>query len=193
MPEYVGLEPEFTTLFPNKNLKKRTTGMSGTKETSGLPNGDTTQQANGGRGSGRSRYRGGRGGQAPGRGKITKATFKGSTEEMCGNVFECFDEQSTRRQYRKTVEALEGYIKKNLRYSKDMAPLFAETMKTPTVVMLNNLVETPTTVEEMIRTEEVKEYVKRTRALKSNFGSLHTVIWGQCSDAMKARIKSLED
>jgi hypothetical protein len=37
---------------------------------------------------------------------------------MNGNVFECYEEQSDPRQYTKTVEALEGYVKKTL---KDMA------------------------------------------------------------------------
>jgi hypothetical protein len=43
---------------------------------------------------------------------------------MNGNVFECYEEQSDRRQYTKTVEALEGYVKKTLKYSEDLAPLF---------------------------------------------------------------------
>jgi hypothetical protein len=39
---------------------------------------------------------------------------------MNGNVFECYDEQSDRRQYAKTVEALMGYVKKNLKCAEDL-------------------------------------------------------------------------
>jgi hypothetical protein len=110
---------------------------------------------------------------------------------MNGHVFECFDEQGDRRQYSKTVEALEGYVKKSLKFSEDLAPLFATNMIAPTVAMPAEPGVDPTRTEEMIWTEEVKEYVKRTRELRSNLASAHAVIWGQCSEAMRAKIKSL--
>ena len=44
---------------------------------------------------------------------------------MNANVFECYEEQSDRRQYSKTLEALESYVKKSLKYSEDLASLFA--------------------------------------------------------------------
>jgi hypothetical protein len=51
--------------------------------------------------------------------------FKVATDTMNGNVFECYNEQSDRRQYAKSIEALEGYVKKNLEFSEDVAVLFA--------------------------------------------------------------------
>jgi hypothetical protein len=50
---------------------------------------------------------------------------------MNGNVFECHEEQTDRRQYAKTLEALQGYVKKNLKFADDIAPLFAATMVRP--------------------------------------------------------------
>ena len=70
---------------------------------------------------GRNRHRGGRqsrGGQARG----NRSTFKGNTEEMNGHVFECYEEQSDRRQYAKTLEALEGYVKKTLNLLRGSCP-----------------------------------------------------------------------
>ena len=138
--------------------------------------------------SGRGRQRGNRGG----RGQINRnqPVFKGSTDAMNGHVFECYDEQSDRCQYAKTVEALEGYVKKTLKYSEDLAPLFAENMKVPTLTMPEEPGTEAGKTAEMIFTEEIKEYVKRTRTLKSNLATLHAVIWGQCSEAMKAKVKS---
>jgi hypothetical protein len=54
---------------------------------------------------------------------------------MNGHVFECYDEQSDRRQYAKTVEALGSHAKKTLKYAEDLAPLFAENMTAPTIDM----------------------------------------------------------
>ena len=45
--------------------------------------------------------------------------------------------------------------------------------------------------QELIYTEEVKEYVKRLREMKSNLATIHAVAWGQCSEAMRAKVKSL--
>jgi hypothetical protein len=110
---------------------------------------------------------------------------------MNANVFECYEEQSDRRQYSKTLEALESYVKKSLKYSEDMSTLFAETMATPKVGMPVDPGSSATKTEEMIYTEEVKEYVKRARTLKSNMATVYAVVWGQCSEAMKAKVKSL--
>lgn len=63
----------------------------------------------------------------------SRPTFKGNTEGMCGHVFECFEEQDDRRQYGKTVEALDAYARKTLSYTADLAPLFASTMTVPTI------------------------------------------------------------
>jgi Zinc knuckle len=110
---------------------------------------------------------------------------------MNANVFECYEEQSDRRQYSKTLEALESHVKKSLKYSEDLAPLFAETMATPTIAKPGEPDASATKTEEMIHVEEVKEYVKRTRTLKSNMATVYAVVWGQCSEAMKAKVKSL--
>jgi hypothetical protein len=113
--------------------------------------------------------------------------------EMNNNVFECYDEQSDRRQYAKTLEALHAHVKKNLRHPDDLAKLFGEEMKKPTVEKPTALVTTATKTDELIFGEEIKEYVKRTTILKNNMAAIHAVVWGQCSEAMKAKLKSLTE
>jgi hypothetical protein len=110
---------------------------------------------------------------------------------MNGNVFQCYKVQNNRRQSAKTVEPLEGYIKKTLQYSEDIAPLFAKPMAIlPTVAMPEDLADNAGATLKMIFAEEVMEYVKRSRTLKSNIATTHAVIWGQCSKDMKSRIKT---
>jgi hypothetical protein len=151
----------------------------------------------GGRGrGGRHRARGRGGGTKQGQGVPRVSGFKGATPEMNGNVFECYDEQYDRRQYTKTVEALESYVKKNITNSEDLQSLFADETKEPAI----NEPEDPeedgakaTKLQGIVYIEQVKGYVKRLNELKSNLGKVHAVIWGQCSEAMKAKIKSLTD
>jgi hypothetical protein len=111
-----------------------------------------TSTAGRGRGSGY-QGRGGRGGRGHGGGRgeqKNKAIFKGSTPEMNNNVFECCDEQSDRRQYSKSLEALQAYVKKNLRHPDDLAKLFGEEMKEPTVAKPTALLTTATEMDKLI-------------------------------------------
>ena len=50
---------------------------------------------------------------------------------MHENAFECYDEQTDRRQFSKTVEALESHAKMTFKYSEDLAPLFATESRIP--------------------------------------------------------------
>jgi Zinc knuckle len=110
---------------------------------------------------------------------------------MNGNVFECFDEHSDRRQFAKTVEALQGYCKKNLRFSEDLAGLFADPMVEPRILPPDDPGDNATKLQEALWTEQVKTYSKRIDTLRSNLAATHAVIWGQCSEAMKSKIKSI--
>ena len=46
--------------------------------------------------------------------KKNPTNFKGETSEMQGHVFQTFAESGSRRQFKKTTEALERYINKKL-------------------------------------------------------------------------------
>jgi hypothetical protein len=147
-----------------------------------------------GRFQGRGRHQG-RGGGTRQRStdSIDTVRFKGATDAMNGNVFECYNEQSDRRQYAKAIEALEGYIKKNLVFSEDLASLFAPTPALPVLARPAGLPAGHDDTDEFIWKEELKEFVKRRRTLVGNLSSVYAVVWGQCSEAMKAKIKSSDE
>ena len=52
---------------------------------------------------------------------------------MNGNVFECYEEQTDRRQYAKTLQAFEAHARKSLECAADLAPLFASTPAQPVI------------------------------------------------------------
>lgn len=62
--------------------------------------------------------------------KYRKNTFKGETHEMQGNVFQTLAESGDRRQFVKTLEALERYINKKLKYPGDVKSIY-ETITAP--------------------------------------------------------------
>jgi hypothetical protein len=109
---------------------------------------------------------------------------------MGGHVFECYEEQRDRRQYAKTLEALEGHVKKTMKYAGDLASLFANNMSAPEIKRPAKPGVDSDEVDDAIWKEELKDYVKQTRILKDNLTSLMAIIWGQCSKTMKTKIKS---
>ncbi len=106
------------------------TATSSVTEATGINNG----HGNGGRTRERRGNRGGRTQGTRGEGRPPRVSaFKGTTPEMNGHVFECHEEQIDPRQYAKTLEALEGHIRKTMRYPEDMAPFFRENMAAPEI------------------------------------------------------------
>jgi hypothetical protein len=159
---------------------------------------------NGGRGgsrnSNRRRNQAGRGG---GTGQLATgstttvrtSTFKGDTEEMGAMCVECFEEQVDRRQYSKTLQALNAYSRKTMEGAADLASLFDDTPTTPKLVEPNDMSATDmlSEVKKLILQEKVKQFVQRLGFLESNIATLYSVIWGQCSDDMKARVKTHDE
>jgi hypothetical protein len=109
---------------------------------------------------------------------------------MTGNVFECYEEQSDRRQYANTLEALDGYVKKTCKFPQDIAPLFAADMQQPVVTKPTSLSATADETDKAIWHERLKAYMKRENELEGNFATVYAVAWGQCSEAMRARLKA---
>ena len=112
---------------------------------------------------------------------------------MQGHVFECYEEQNDRRQFAKTVEMLEIYAKKKFQFFQDVKPLFAVTMAPPQEPRPADPSEKASEVDKIIWKENIKAYCTRTNALTGNMAALFAVIWGQCSDSMKAKVKAARD
>jgi hypothetical protein len=99
---------------------------------------------------------------------------------MNSNVFQLYEERNDPMQFTKTMEALHGYAKKELK-TTDLAPLFATPPSLPTIEKPKPLPEKADELEQLILREEIKQYVSQTKTLKSNLAALHSVAWGQCS------------
>jgi len=156
----------------------------------GDPGGGTQRQGGGRGGRGRENHRrGGRHSNTPRTGSV----FKGNTPGMNGHVFKCFDERDDKKQFSKTVEILGEYIAKNLKYPGDLAPL-TKHLTVPTVPRpqhLNPDEQDPLTIQ--IWKKNVDSYCTQVDYLKSNLKTIFAVIYGQCSESMKAKLKSLDE
>jgi hypothetical protein len=149
----------------------------------------------GGRGRGRNGNRGrGQDRNRQHNGNKPATAFKGHTIEMNGHVFECFHEGTKQGQFTKTLEALGEYIAKNIKNPGDMMSL-TEELTTPTVTRPNALddKEKADVLTYTIWLEEVSAYTKRLGIIRQNMKAVFAVIWGQCSESLKDKVKSLAD
>ena len=151
--------------------------------------------ARGGRG-GRGRGYQGRNGRPTG-GHRTPSTgphFKGDTPDMNGHVYQTFNESDDKRQFGKTTEALGLWINMNTKNSGDLMTLHAD-LKDPTAAITRpenlDTANASDPIEQLLWKESVKDYITRRRSLVDNLWAVHSVIWGQCSPTMKAKLMSI--
>ena len=111
---------------------------------------------------------------------------------MNSHVFQVFYECNDKRQFTRTIEALEEYFAKNLKHAGDMTTLTRE-LQNPTIEEPPDLPEEETSrLKVAIFEKKVAAYVTRCDILESNLQAAYAVIWGQCSEAMKAKLQGLE-
>ena len=150
----------------------------------------STNTAGRGKGRARGNSEGGRGeGRTPPR---STTNFTGSTAEMNGHVFQCANEGIDKNAFTKTIEALHEYIAKKITYPGDMWLLTTEleepVVPEPDLITEEEMEDDP--FKKAVWSKEVSNYVVRREQLKQNMRAVSAVIIGQCSDAMKAKLKS---
>jgi hypothetical protein len=124
---------------------------------------------------------------------FSNSAFKGSTADMNGHVFECYEERGDRTQFPKTLESLGEYASNKLKYPEDLKSMFGETMAAPFIVEPADLSDKATKREEIIWEASLKSFARRTEELRSNLTNIYAVIWGQCSEAMRTKLRALND
>jgi len=158
--------------------------------TEGSNTGRGTPRQGGGCSRGRdNRNQGGRQSNTP----RAKPVFKGNTAGMNGHVFQCCNERDDKKQFTKTIESLGEYIAKNLKFPGNLAPLTRD-LTLPFVPKPQHLdadEQDPLTIA--IWKKNVDSYCVRVDYLESNLKTIFAVIYGQCSELMKAKLKCLDD
>jgi hypothetical protein len=153
----------------------------------------------GGRGRGhygRSRGRGGRSGNRNGSTRNTTVPeFKGNTDGMKGNVFQCHGKNINKQQFLKMVGVLEEDINKTFEYLQDVASI-CKTFSIVALVQPENLTTEEYTEDmgkKMIWEKQMKTYMKRMDMLKSNQRGIYAIIWGQCSSMIQSKVEPLDN
>jgi hypothetical protein len=122
-----------------------------------------------------------------------QSSFVGNEPKMNGRVLQTPEECSETRQMSLFVEELQSYSDKNMKDPMDMRPLFLE-FKRPEVTKPDPKKYDAKDEFEMAEYKlEMSDYIRRRNQLDSNLAHLFTVIWGQLSVPLKAKLEAKEE
>ena len=119
---------------------------------------------------------------------VQMSTFKGKYSEMNGQVFQCYDETNNRNQFEKTIEELDRYASTYMANAKDIK-LMLKTLKETIFLEPADPSFTATRTAIRIWEKEADIFVERKASYDENKCAMFAIIMGQCSDAMKAKLK----
>ena len=112
---------------------------------------------------------------------------------MKGAIFQCIEECRDHRQFGKTMKTLQNYVNKNIRYPESMEPLFYDEPAEPTLSFPDELPETATSMEKALWEHELRVFANKKDVFQGNRLAVHSIILGQCSEAMQDKLKALEE
>ena len=129
--------------------------------------------------------------------KSTAPKFEGSCDELKGHVFDTVG-QIQSDSFVKTQEQLAIYVGSRSSSCGSMMAKAVETLKKPVIVTNPS---PPTgcgtsavdTAEKFLWEQEIKESIRDKKELENGVQQLHSLVIGQCSETMMARVDSHTD
>lgn len=119
--------------------------------------------------------------------------FRGDHEQLKGHVY-TYDANARPNQYDKTTEKIRDWAKKELAFSMDIWRSIKNLQEPDCKTWKPKFPEDPKDDEAKSEyTEELKEYMIRKRTYVNNKAKVFTVVLGQCSESMKAKLEGQED
>ena len=137
------------------------------------------------------RYRRGRGKKSRRQPALKTPKYTGDTEELKGHVFDLGYNQSD--QCTTTTREISHHVGKTYKYGADVKrsidSLTQLVLQVPTDPVYPDPAN-PSPVIKRLQERSVDAYVRRMEILEQNLRTLYSLIWGQCSMPLKARVES---
>ena len=110
---------------------------------------------------------------------------------MNGHVFQCYGEVTKKNHFARTMEELRNYVGLHFKHHPADIKKMMKLMQDVDIVPPTDPPDGSSETTKQIWQQEVKMmYCEQVKTYKQNKCALYSVIWGQCSEAMQAKIKS---
>ena len=116
--------------------------------------------------------------------------FNGATTGLNGHVFQIFGESNKSTQFNTTLKAIMVYVAREFSQGSDIEWMI-KNMKEFKIPRPTPPTISSSRIEEDIYKEQIKQVVIRESKYESNKTKLYSIIWGQCSDNMQARLHGI--
>ena len=167
-------------------------GTSNQSQSERAPN----RRNDGGRSSNRSNQTQGRGrynnNRRYNRNERNKTKFNGANESLNGNIFD-FGSHGHREMYSKTMKAINNYIGQTFDNPGDIQTTIEQMEKYEIPMPLepdNYGTEDENKTEALIFEKQINRYILREELLNNNITKVFSLVWGQCTDTLKAKLES---
>ena len=115
--------------------------------------------------------------------------FEGRCEELSGHVYDYANARKAADQFTKTTREICEYVGRTYKYGADTRTAL-ESLAVPVFVEPLDPPADATRTQVRMWEKEVDEHVKRQIILSENLKSAYSLIYGQCSDAMRVKLES---
>jgi hypothetical protein len=123
-----------------------------------------------------------------GRVAAQKSKFEGRCKELEGHVYDiCGAHQAN--QFMKTTEEIGLYVGQNYTHGGDIGTA-VRTLERPNIVSPEDPPADATMAVKKRWEEQLKQWGQRVDAMENNITKLYNLVWGQCSDALRAKIEA---
>jgi hypothetical protein len=118
-----------------------------------------------------------------------KTLFEGKCDDLKGHIYDCATAGRAADMYTKTTREIAEYIGRTIKYSAVVARAM-ETLTEPTVSYPDALPDTATAYEKRIWDKKVDKLIDEEYRLKDITSRAYAIVWGQCSDALREKVKA---
>ena len=114
--------------------------------------------------------------------------FEGDHLDLKGYIFDCHRTQAAKN-YNKIIKQITTYVGREYKHGSNIKHV-VELRQLPTTDTPANLNTNATEVKHEIWCKQIEGYVKRTAILDENIQNRYSLVWGQCTEAMKSKVES---
>jgi Reverse transcriptase (RNA-dependent DNA polymerase) len=116
-----------------------------------------------------------------------KVKFEGEYAALKGHTYDCGYNQVDL--YTKTTKLIAGHVASTFTYGDD-AGTALESLEDVDIPMPEDVAEGASKTMMRVWEKQVDEYVRRTTTYRENMKSAYNIIWGQCSEILRAKLEA---
>jgi len=122
----------------------------------------------------------------------TSNTFEGRCDDLKGHIYDCANTTKAADMYTKTTREIIEYIGRTFKYSTDLVKGM-ESLVEPKIAEPEELPEGATALEKRKWDKRVDKLIDQEDRLQDATSRAYAIVWGQCSDALREKVKAHKD